>query len=208
MLAGVLERRELASRLCDVSSAVRLWLEREGLERRDCGLSAGDFSGGLGEKLSVGGTGLESVGWGRLVSAGSETGGLLEMESLASKGAGSVESAGLAGELKLSAGWVGLAGCRRVGGEKVSVGVGFGSVLVGWERSSTGGSVRLSGLVLEPSGVLRRSWNWGSDLGLRDPEVGWLAGVAQFPEEQLSQGLQQAVGQQELKEGATGYHGV
>ena len=57
------------------------------------------------EKLSTGGGELLSAGCGRFGSAGSETGGLLEMESLESKGEGSVESAGLVwGELKLSVG--------------------------------------------------------------------------------------------------------
>ena len=61
------------------------------------------------------------------------------------------------------------------------------------------------------AGELRRSWNWGSDLGLRLPEVAgeaWLAGVAQLPVEQLSQGLQQAVGQQLFHAEGAGYHGV
>lgn len=61
------------------------------------------------------------------------------------------------------------------------------------------------------AGVERRSWNWGSDLGLREPEVAGLdceSGVPQFPVAQPSQGLQQGVGQQLLEMGATVYHGV
>lgn len=142
-----------------------------------------------------------------LESSGSEIGGLLEMESLLSKGAGVVDSFR---ESKLSAG---VAGCRRVLGAKLSAGVSVWASSAGWLRFSTGGSVRPEAGASSFVGVLRRSWKAGSVLGLRLPDVPLplcCKGVPQAPLEQLLQGSQQVVGQQlfHAEYAGPGYHGA
>lgn len=194
--------RSVAASLLGVATSASREVEGIG-DRRVWGLVAGGCSFvGEGRKLSVG-AGVSSAGCVGFVSAGSETGGLFEMESLLSKGAGVVGSAGAS---KLSAG---LAGCLRGGVLKVSVGVSS----AGWLRFSTGGSVRLEAGASSFAGVLRRSWKAGSVLGLRLPDVPLefcCAGVPQVPLEQLLQGSQQVVGQQLFHAGyaGPGYHGA
>jgi hypothetical protein len=113
LVAGL---RSVAASLLGVATSASREVAGAG-NRRVWGPVAGDWSfveGGA--KLSAGGV-VSSVGFVVLESPGSEIGGLLEMESLLSKGAGVAESFG---ESKLSAG---VAGCRRVLGAKLSAGV-------------------------------------------------------------------------------------